>query len=250
MCHRERIFQCCQKATGPNTVCDLITWECILLSTATFSFLEEQLSLSLPVWRSAKLLCRCQEPDLPQIQCLVHLGAVPTGPTGSKGFRHFSRTTEQRQWLELLATVINDYCVRAWQPGFTTQVQRRHSGHMVKAQWIQSVSDSLHTQSLHAWQGWHVLLIRVTAYAQHCVSGCSRTPSGDSTNLPLTPSTFLIQQPCHQNDHGAAESSRCHCRKQSNFPIKKNRDGVLVKGNVKFLPSFSQFHETAWEHGG
>lgn len=133
MCHRERIFQCCQKATGPNTVCDLITWECILLSTATFSFLEEQLSLSLPVWRSAKLLCRCQEPDLPQIQCLVHLGAVPTGPTGSKGFRHFSRTTEQRQWLELLATVINDYCVRAWQPGFTTQVQRRHSGHMVKS---------------------------------------------------------------------------------------------------------------------
>lgn len=71
-------------------------------------------------------------------------------------------------------------------------------------------------------------------------------PFGHSTNLPVNPTTFLIQQPCSQNDHGAVHSSRCHCRKQSDFPIKKNRDGVFVKGNVKFLPSFFQFHETAW----
>lgn len=132
-----------------------------------------------------------------------------------------------------------------------------------------SVSDLLHTQSLHVWQDWHILLVSHCTCPALCiwVLSCWATevhlqgspsvhttdlsiavgqPFGDSANLPVNPTTFLIQ-PCGQNDHGAVESSRC--RKQSGFPMKKNRDGVFVKGSVKFLPSFPQFHESAWVHG-
>lgn len=167
-------------------------------------------------------------------------------------------------------SIINGYFVHAWQPGFTSQVQRRPSGaHGESSVNPECVRTPAHTepaclarlahpacQSHHTCPALCIWVLSCWATEVHLrghhlyiqLRVAVGQPFGDSTNLPVNPNIFLIQQLCSQNDHGAVESSRCHCRKWSDFPMKKNRDGVFVKGNVKFLHSFSQFHETPWVH--
>lgn len=114
--------------------------------------------------------------------------------------------------------------------------------------------------------------LSVTARVQHCVSGCwaagqlksiCRVTICTYSWLEGGSRTALWRQHkpiCeihHIPDPTALWPKRSwSCREQQvslqetkGFPIKKNRDWLLAKGSVKFLPSFPQFHETAWEHG-